>query len=123
MLFLVARAALVFLLHRAGEGSGYRWDSFLATVPGMLAGIVLGSRTPRRPHASWAATAQVALAVALVHLAVSLLMGRLVGFARPPALGIASLALAGFNAGLSILIGAWAGRRVTRLGERVQGTR
>ena len=119
---LVARAALVLLLQRADLAGGYRWDSFLAAVPGMLAGIVLGSRTPRRPSASWAAVAQVAVAIALVHLALSLVMGRLAGFARPPAGpldGGVMLAVAAFNAGLAILIGAWAGRRMTRLGDRL----
>jgi ABC-type spermidine/putrescine transport system permease subunit II len=38
----------------------------------------------------------------------------------PPA-GMASLAIAAFNAGLAVLIGAWAGRWVTRLGDRVRG--
>jgi hypothetical protein len=117
---LVARAGIVFALHRADLADGYRWDSFVATIPGMLAGVVLGSRTPRRPHAPWAAVAQVALAIALVHLALSVLMGRFVGFVRPPLGGMASLALAAFNAGLSVLIGAWAGRWVTRLGDRVR---
>ena len=119
---LVARAALVLLLHRADLADGYRWDSFLAAVPGMLAGIVLGSRTPRRPSASWRAVAQVAFAIAFVHLALSLVMGRLAGFARPPGGpfgGGVMLGVAAFNAGLAILIGAWAGRRVTRLGERL----
>lgn len=119
---LVTRAALVLLLHRADLADGYRWDSFLAAVPGMLAGIVLGSRTPRRPSASWSAVAQVAVAIALVHLALSLAMGRLAGFVRPPEGpldGGVMLGVAAFNAGLAILIGAWAGRRVTRLGERL----
>lgn len=119
---LVARAAIVFGLHRAGLADGYRWDSFVATIPGMLVGVVLGSRTPRRPHASWGAVAQVALAIAVVHLAMSVLMGRLTGFARPPLGGMASLALAAFNAGLAVLIGAWAGRWVTRLGDGVKRT-
>lgn len=118
---LVARAGLVLALDRADLADGYRWDSFVATIPGMLVGVVLGSRTPRRPHASWAAMSQVAIAIALVHLALSVLMGRLVGFARPPLGGMASLALAAFNAGLAVLIGAWAGRWVTRLGERARG--
>jgi hypothetical protein len=117
---LVARAAIVLALHRAGLADGYRWDSFVATIPGMLAGVVLGSRTPRRPHASWGAVAQVALAIAVVHLALSLVMGRVTGFARAPLGGVASLALAAFNAGLAVLIGAWAGRWVTRLGDRVR---
>jgi hypothetical protein len=118
---LVARAGLVLALDRAGDiDHGYRWDSFMATIPGMLAGVVLGSRTERRPHASWGAVAQVALAIALVHLALSVLMGRLTGFERAPLGGLASLALAAFNAGLAVLIGAWAGRRVTRLGDRVR---
>lgn len=118
---LVARAALVLLLDRADLAAGYRWDSFLAAVPGMLAGIVLGSRTPRRPSASWSAVAQVALAIALVHLALSLVMGRLAGFQRAPEGplgGGVMLGIAAFNAGLAILIGAWAGRRMTRLGDR-----
>ena len=119
---LVARAALVLLLHRADLADGYRWDSFLAAVPGMLAGVVLGSRTPRRPSASWGAVAQVAVAIALVHFALSLAMGRLAGFARPPEGpldGGIMLGVAAFNAGLAILIGAWAGRRMTRLGDRL----
>jgi hypothetical protein len=122
VLFLVARAGLVLLLHRADLAHGYRWDSFLAAVPGMLAGIVLGSRTSRRASASWAAVAQVAVAIALVHLALSLLMGRLAGFARPPQGpldGGVMLGVAAFNAGLAICIGAWAGRRMTRLGDRL----
>ena len=119
---LLARAVLVLLLHRADLADGYRWDSFLAAVPGMLAGIVLGSRTPRRPSASWSAVAQVALAIALLHLALSLVMGRLAGFQRAPEGplgGGVMLGVAAFNAGLAILIGAWAGRRVTRLGEHL----
>ena len=118
---LVARAAIVLLLDRADLTDGYRWDSFIAAIPGMLAGVVLGSRTPRRPSASWGAVAQVAFAIALVHLALSLVMGRLTGFARQPMGpldGLVMLAIAAFNAGLAILIGAWAGRRMTRLGER-----
>jgi hypothetical protein len=121
---LVARALIVLLLRRADLADGYRWDSFLAAIPGMLAGIVLGSRTPRRASASWAAVAQVAFAIALVHLALSLLMGRLTGFVRPPAGpldGRVMLVVAAFNAGLAILIGAWAGRRMTRLGDRLGG--
>lgn len=122
MLVLVARAALVWVLHRAGAAQGYGWNGFLATVPGALAGIVLGSRTSHRPHASWSSTAQVAVAIALVHLALSIVMGRLVGFDRPPRGELASLALAACNAGLAVLIGAWAGRRVTRVAERLDGT-
>ena len=118
---LVGRAAIVLLLHRAGLADGYRWDSFVAAIPGMLAGVVLGSRTPHRPHASWPAVAQVALALAFVHLALSVGMGRLVGFVRVPPAGMVSLAIAAFNAGLAVLIGAWAGRWVTRLGDRVRG--
>ena len=119
---LVARAVIVLLLRRAELAGGYRWDSFVAAIPGMLAGVVLGSRTPRRPSASWAAVAQVALAIAFVHLALSLLMGRLTGFARAPEGpfdGLLMLAIAAGNAGLAILIGAWAGRRMTRLGDRL----
>lgn len=121
VIVLVARAVLVWALDRAGAAQGYGWNSFLATVPGALAGVVLGSRTPRRPHASWAATAQVAVAIALVHLALSVVMGRLVGFDRPPAGELGGLALAAGNAGIAVLIGAWAGRRVTRVGERLHG--
>lgn len=122
VLVLVARAGLVWALHRTGAAQGYGWNRFLATVPGALAGIVLGSRTAHRPHATWSSIAQVAVAIALVHLALSVVMGRLVGFDRPPRGELAGLALAAANAGIAVLIGAWTGRRVTRVAERLEGT-
>lgn len=119
---LVVRAGIVFVLARLGQSPGYRWDSFMAAVPGMLAGIVLASPTPRRPRATWPAILQVAVAVAMVHLALSVVMGRLVGWQRTPPAGLVSLVVAAFNAGLAVGIGAWAGAFVSRLSGRLSGT-